>query len=340
MSRLVVLSATSLGVVADRLRAPLVERARLLQVVAVFGQSFHLAGGDDLVAIGGPAIGDGPLNIVCPLPEGGWPGAGVAVGHVAAVLAERLAVAGGPIIELGAAQVWRPPPWPRRPTAAIRHARLAALADAAAPHLPLTGLVRPVLVQSHLAQVRLPGPPSAPPARPVDAAADAVARAAAAPIAALGGWLAAALAVPPSVQPAVPSAPGGAVPGVAGLLGLGPGLTPAGDDLLAGAMLALHALGAPDLAAALWRTVGAAGSAATTQASRAFLAAAADGHACAPVAAVLAALLTDAPPTAADDWPAHVARLDAVGHTSGWDMLAGLVLALAAACAAGPRPRR
>ena len=39
------------------------------------------------------------------------------------------------------------------------------------------------------------------------------------------------------------------------LLGLGPGLTPSGDDLVAGTLVALHALGFARAAADLWRVV-------------------------------------------------------------------------------------
>ena len=64
-------------------------------------------------------------------------------------------------------------------------------------------------------------------------------------------------------------------PGVGALLGRGPGLTPSGDDALAGALLVAHALGAAaPLAAAVRARLGA-----TTAVSAALLDAAADGFA-------------------------------------------------------------
>ncbi len=103
------------------------------------------------------------------------------------------------------------------------------------------------------------------------------------------------------------------------LVGLGPGLTPAGDDVLAGALAALHLLGGPPL------RVRAAGR--TTTLSAALLACAARGEVLAQAATLLRALGGDGAPA-----PAALA-LARVGHTSGRDLAAGLLLGATASAA-------
>jgi hypothetical protein len=109
------------------------------------------------------------------------------------------------------------------------------------------------------------------------------------------------------------------VPAVRGLLGRGPGLTPFGDDLLAGFLLGCLAFGAD--ATGLRRAVAALAPARTTALSAALLWHAARGE-CIPEVAMLAAALTGAgrPGPAAG-------RLLGVGHTSGAALARGLLLA-------------
>lgn len=119
---------------------------------------------------------------------------------------------------------------------------------------------------------------------------------------------------------------GEGAPPVSGLVGLGSGLTPAGDDFVGGAMIALRLAGRPDKASAIWSQVEALGAGATTVLSRAMLRAAAEGIGGEALHEVLAAL-------AAGDqarFPALLAAVDRIGHTSGWDALAGALAALGA----------
>jgi hypothetical protein len=107
------------------------------------------------------------------------------------------------------------------------------------------------------------------------------------------------------------------------LLGLGPGLTPSGDDALGGAVLALHATGrnmqAEDLAAFLVREA----PGATSAISAAHLRAAAEGMGAARLHDAIADLLRGRVPEAA--------HLDGIGHSSGWDAMAGIIAVLAQA---------
>jgi hypothetical protein len=99
------------------------------------------------------------------------------------------------------------------------------------------------------------------------------------------------------------------------LVGLGPGLTPSGDDYLGGMMVALHAVARDARAAALWRWLQPRLAGRTSAISAAHLAAAAEGEAHEVLHRVLQ---NDAAPS----------LLDSVGHCSGWDALAGAAAVL------------
>lgn len=101
------------------------------------------------------------------------------------------------------------------------------------------------------------------------------------------------------------------------LIGLGPGLTPSGDDFLGGVMLALHHVRRETQARALWRWLEPRLSR-TSPISGAHLAAAATGEGHEVLHEALAHLFQRRP-----GWPAALERLDAIGHRSGWDALAG-----------------
>lgn len=103
------------------------------------------------------------------------------------------------------------------------------------------------------------------------------------------------------------------------LIGLGPGLTPSGDDYLGGVLIALHQLDREKQARGLWRWLEPR-LARTSAISGAHLAAAAAGEGHEALHACLQALFS-----ADADWPRALAELTNVGHTSGWDSLAGLV---------------
>lgn len=101
------------------------------------------------------------------------------------------------------------------------------------------------------------------------------------------------------------------------LIGLGPGLTPSGDDFLGGVMLALHHVHRETQARGLWRWLEPRLSR-TSPISAAHLATAAAGEGHEAMHAALAHLFQRRP-----GWPAALDRLDAIGHCSGWDALAG-----------------
>lgn len=111
--------------------------------------------------------------------------------------------------------------------------------------------------------------------------------------------------------------------GVTALLGRGPGLTPAGDDVLAGFLLGTRAVGLD--AAATRAAVATLAAARTTALSAALLWHAARGECIDEVAAVLTTLHRDC------DLAPALGRLLRVGHTSGAALATGLSTAALAA---------
>ncbi len=107
-----------------------------------------------------------------------------------------------------------------------------------------------------------------------------------------------------------------------GLVGRGRGLTPSGDDALAGALLVAHALRTSrPLVTAVRERLGT-----TTAVSAALLAAATDGFAARPVVTLVDAVVLGHVDATARALPEVVA----IGHTSGRDLVTGVLVALRA----------
>jgi hypothetical protein len=123
---------------------------------------------------------------------------------------------------------------------------------------------------------------------------------------------------------------GAAAESAAALLGLGPGLTPSGDDLVGGAFFARRLLvGVDDAGGRAWRAAAERTAALarerTHPISALLLADLVAGEGWAPLHGLAAALAADAPSEVAMDEAGRLARL---GQTSGWDLLTGFVLGL------------
>jgi Protein of unknown function (DUF2877) len=270
-----------------------------LQVAAVFERSLYLRHGNDFICIGDASIGDGPLNALVShfdqRPDG------VPIGGVVRSADDCLSFSDGTTLIWAAATRWTMPPWPAVSGASPL---MAATLDMLFANCPADGLFLQAV--SRLLGAELPA------ATPIQNRAQRA-------LAALAQGLAAG---PPTRDAHLHAA-------VRDLIGLGPGLTPSGDDVLAGALLGLHATGNAALAAQLGAHVAAASIEATSPLSAAFLRCAVDGETSAPLHQALSAALANA------DWPTALDTLGRIGHTSGWDHLAGFLLALAAS---QPRP--
>jgi hypothetical protein len=108
-----------------------------------------------------------------------------------------------------------------------------------------------------------------------------------------------------------------------GLIGLGPGLTPSGDDYLAGMLVALRVFGRPTQADSLWRWLAPRLPGRTSAISAAHVAAASAGEAHEALHDCLEKLAGGD-----DDWNNVLGKIDSVGHCSGWDALAGALAVL------------
>jgi hypothetical protein len=123
---------------------------------------------------------------------------------------------------------------------------------------------------------------------------------------------------------------GGALPDVSALVGLGPGLTPSGDDFLCGFMATLYGLGYPLVAQQVARIVIPLAATRTNLISAAYLRCAADGEIYEALRQILACVCGRG-----EDLDTQLDRMEAYGHTSGWDTFAGAVAAYSAICAIG-----
>jgi hypothetical protein len=270
------------------------------KVLAVFRRAFYLEGRGGLICLGPLSLGAGPLNLLCAK----WRPGEVAPGMLARLSGAEIRLAGGAVFSLSAAKDWRPP----RPcdwhVADLRRG-LTGLARAAARRAPREGLGRliPTLADG--------GRPAA-----ADDTASPLLRRGAEGASALAEWLARDARLPPPDRARL-------------LIGLGPGLTPSGDDLIAGALVALRAFLRPDAAEQLGAWALRLAATWTGAISRAHLAAAGAGEGSEPLHRVLAAICT-APEVGLER---ELDAVDRIGHCSGWDALAGVALAGAAVAA-------
>jgi hypothetical protein len=276
--------------------ASLLRAATHAAVAAKFERSFYLRLAEQrFVCIGEETIGEGALNILISSRQ--WSScARVAVGGAVRIDGDTLQLGAELTIALHGARLWSPD----RPRLDLQRERpappMAEFARCAAVMAPAEGL----------SALALPS-----------ACADHQLLAAARPAwGRLHEWLSRVLLDAKSVMPEPPQE-------VESLIGLGPGLTPSGDDLLCGVLVALHAFGQARVADTLWRRIAPLLTARTSSISAAHCTAAAAGQAHAAIHEVLRCVLQEPAMLGA-----ALAGLNALGHSSGWDACAGLLLVL------------
>jgi hypothetical protein len=293
-----------IGEAARRALAP----GQLARVLAVFSRTFYCESENRaLVCIGPPGIGAGPLNALVPLPDGlEWSALGLCPGAPASTDGRTLRVNGQLLFDLRSARPWRPVPLPHPVDGPLLTAGLAALTEALGGRPRPDGL-GPLIAP--LAAIPADLPPDLPDGSPL-------VRTAWRGVRPLMGWLGLVID-----DPARPAAPPPAE--TEGLIGLGPGLTPAGDDFLGGMLIALHALGAHAAAGGLGTWLLARAGDRTHRISLGHLACAADGEGAGALHEALAAISSPGSPGLGRCLEA----LGQIGHSSGWDALAGVVAA-------------
>lgn len=278
-------------------------RNRHWTAIACFRRSMYLRGvNGDIVCLCSPVIDPGPLNVRCVLPETtDWRRLDLGAERTAEVEGESLRFGRKTVFCFGRAQAWEPTRGNSLHGATL--VRLEAVLDAAAGRASDMGLgavFRPA--RSRFARGRRPS-------------ANRVLEAAAPALRALARWLKNACL---RQQPRLLRPPCEAIE----LIGLGPGLTPSGDDYLGGLMIGLRALKRDDLATDIARLVLPVARKSTGIISYAHLACAARGHGGEALHRTIAAI-------AGWDSLGSGVCLDAVGRmgaTSGWDALAGVVM--------------
>jgi uncharacterized protein DUF2877 len=281
-------------------------RVARADVVAVFERSLYLRSGEVFICVGGPAIGNGPLTLVADTGASFRPAdLRLAPGQSASVSGRRIAIGDAVQFTFERCLPWRAPRWPVAAPAARLLDTAAALARRAALEAPPEGFGRPVF----RAQGR-------------DARQAPLARIARPRIAGFESWLRGALKLD--------HAPAAWLTAPQDLIGLGYGLTPSGDDFLVGTLALLDALEERDAHAALARTVAAACPAATSPLSCCLLRAAAAGHVGEHLHRAVSSVVSG-------NVDAAIAAARNIGHASGWDMLAGVAIALRVVAAARSR---
>ena len=291
-----------IGAAAQRALAP----GAAGRVIATFDRSFYVATGTGALAcFGAAALGPGPLNVLI---EASRAHAMVIARMVdgASVAVAEATVAVGPVrFSLADAKAWEPVRVANGAATLARERTRLALAAATLPRSGLAPLAKAAFLdRAALGRLRSPDPL-------LDAALP--------PFAALADWIGDALALGLD-QPLAP------VPAaVATLVGLGPGLTPSGDDLIGGALILLREAGRPDIAAALAGFVLPLAERSTGAISLAHLGAAAAGEATAALHDFLTVLAHGSDEALA----AALAEVGRVGHSSGLDALAGIACVLA-----------
>jgi uncharacterized protein DUF2877 len=263
------------------------------EVAAVFDRSLYLRAGDDFICLGEPSIGNGPLTLIADFGSiDKMSDRALRSGQSAIISQREIVIADVARLLIDDSAPWRPPSWPaarsRREFAAVCR-DLSRLAAAEAPEDGLGRLFDAVGV------------------RPIDTPLARIVRPR---LARFRSWLSGLLgadhaSVAFSFEP------------VRGLIGLGPGLTPSGDDFLVGALALLDACAERSAHAALARAINLAPRGLTSPLSDCLLRAAAAGH-------VGENLHRAASATISGTIRSAVTAVRSIGHSSGWDMMAGI----------------
>ncbi len=272
------------------------------RTVAVFNSSFYIEAAGEIACIGTADLGLSPLNLVTAAPKDmDWPASGVRVDTPWKVSVDTVYVGGRFAFPAATAVVWTPPEIPEGWRVADLRRGLQAVRDRATGRIPEDGL-------GYL----ISGGNDTQPGQPIRKIAEA-------PVSRSRRWLVADMR-----NPLIPNAED--LRWVSGLIGLGPGLTPSGDDFLGGMMIALHCLGHERSLHRLWTAIRGTAVRAGNPISLAHLSAASEGVGNSAVHAIQTAVLTGEAMAVGE----RLDAVDRIGHTSGWDALAGIVATLEA----------
>jgi len=268
-------------------------------VTAVFDRCFYVEFAGDQVCIGVPDLGAGSLNVLTNSAAGGTLIQGLRAGTQVGLSNGCVRVGNRLILNLAKASIWSPPTVPSWCRESVRSG-LEAFLDVSGSMVPDDGLGILMVPDTEF--------PSA---------GSILLKYAVGPVSRLQAWLKDAMLNPH----VVPCPDAGCWKG---LLGLGPGLTPSGDDFVGGILIALHALGCRRILRSLCAAVMPILGEQTNAISGAHLRSAMEGLGCEPIHRAVNMILTGNRDCLSD----VIEAVDSVGHTSGWDTLAGVVIAM------------
>jgi len=270
------------------------------RVTAVFESSFYIKTSADMFCIGTRSMGPGALNVVTTAPSGTvWHASGLQQNARAAVSSSEIRVGNRFIFALSNAVAWLP----ERPTGSINPVNvkrgLEAFLDAVGCQVPDEGIGR-FLVHDFMPKRH-----------------HHVYRAALSPITEAQTCLSMLFQSPElTLKPKLSW--------IHKLAGLGPGLTPSGDDFLGGMMIALHELGESKISDTLWPTIRRVAEATDNVISLAHLSAAAEGVGSEGIHRLLSNMLRGD----IQGIQRAISEIDEIGHCSGWDAMTGVVVTL------------
>jgi len=261
------------------------------KLAALFTTSFYIELDGASLCIGHSGLNSGPLNILIDVPVSvDWRQSGLRFGDKVWTTPGNIRIGQRLKISTEQPHIWHPPAIDRGWTAASLRAGLNSLSDYDKDDIPNEGLGR--FIRSDRPSF---------PSHPVSDYAEPT-------IGAFRSWLAGNTKETAWLE---------------SLIGLGPGLTPSGDDFIGGAMIALHTLGETAFADRIWHIACPLSLSAGNRISHAHLEAAAAGYGSAELHDAIIALIHARPALLRD----AIRDLDRIGHTSGWDSLAGAVTA-------------
>lgn len=261
------------------------------RVAAVFDHSFYIELAGDWICFGASSLTLGPLNMRTDAPPNiNWQASGLQLEDPVRISATQIHIGNLFAFSYRDAQTWRPD-ITTCPDIPIVSAGLVRLADRALSMAPTEGLASFIFP---------------------DGAKNTTLPAAALSIGKMKQFVQCGSNDQATIRDPVTT-----------LIGMGPGLTPSGDDYLGGMMIALQVLGEEEKSACLARAIEEVAPA-TNDISRAHLKAAAQGVGAEPLHATINNVIADQ----GQNLGTSLKRLDTIGHCSGWDALTGVVTTL------------
>lgn len=277
------------------------------RVLAVFQRSIYFQNSKgDLVCLGPKDFGAGPLNVLCELPpKTNWLSKGIGSESTVTCDDRFLSVDARFWFSLGRSTVWKPPAPSSEWSFETLDQGLKIIAAEAKRRCRRDGFASLIPIITEL------------PYTPEDIGTP-LSCMAWKPVASLFDWLKKDIAQEKnnssvSIRRELET-----------LIGLGPGLTPSGDDLMGGVLIALHTTDQKDTAVKLAEELLPMARNRTNIISFAHLASAASGEGNAAVHRVLSTITGRKTQHLAES----LSSMDTVGHSSGWDAVSGLVLVL------------